>query len=182
MAAKVSKTSTSKNYWNTKKQPSHYKKYLLLRISKHYMDNKIAWFLRCRQPHVFNNWLNNIWRSEDDVKTIRLTSCLGRGRRLRLNRKCNFAGPRHFHVLLTSASCFLKPSNSQSMARKSRPVRQSGLAWLIWTAPNQERWNFTSEKSSFTAFDWTNNVFSLVKIYRSAFWLADPNVQHLLAG
>ena len=38
---------------------------------------------------------------------------------------------------------------------------------------HQERWNFTSEKSSFTAFDWTNNVFSLVKIYRSAFWLAD---------
>ena len=25
------------------------------------------------------------------------------------------------------------------------------------------------EKSSFTAFDWTNDVFSLVKIYRSAF-------------
>ena len=25
------------------------------------------------------------------------------------------------------------------------------------------------EKTSFTAFDWTNDVFSLVKIYRSAF-------------
>ena len=33
------------------------------------------------------------------MKTTRLTSCLGRGRRLRLNRKFNFAGPRHFHVL-----------------------------------------------------------------------------------
>ena len=37
---------------------------------------------------------------------------------------------------------------------------------------HQERWNFASEKSSFTAFDWTNDVSSLVKIYRSAaFWL-----------
>ena len=29
--------------------------------------------------------------------------------------------------------------------------------------------NRHQEKSSFTAFDWTNDVFSLVKIYRSAF-------------
>ena len=34
---------------------------------------------------------------------------------------------------------------------------------------HQERLNFTSEKSLFAAFDWTNNVFSLAKIYRSAF-------------
>ena len=40
---------------------------------------------------------------------------------------------------------------------------------------HQERWNSLGEKSSFTAFDGTNDVFSLVKIYRSAFWLADPN-------
>ena len=50
---------------------------------------------------------------------------------------------------------------------------------------HQERRNFTSEKSSFTAFDWTNDVFSPVKIYRSGFdWLtfSYPKVQHLLAG
>ena len=36
-----SKTNTSKNYRNTKEQPCRCKKHLS-RISKHYMDNKIA--------------------------------------------------------------------------------------------------------------------------------------------
>ena len=36
-------------------------------------------------------------------------------------------------------------------------------------ANRHQRLNSLGEKSSFTAFDWTNDVFSLVKIYRSAF-------------
>ena len=39
------------------------------------------------------------------MKTTRLTSSLGRGRRPRLNRMWNLAGPRHFHVLVDVASC-----------------------------------------------------------------------------
>ena len=47
-------------------------------------------------------------------------------------------------------------------------VRNNGSELAIANR-HQERLNFTSEKSSFTAFDWTNDVFSLVKIYRSVF-------------
>ena len=43
------------------------------------------------------------------MNTTRLTSSLGRGRRPRLNRMWNFAGPRHF--LVHVASCFLKHSS-----------------------------------------------------------------------
>ena len=35
---------------------------------------------------------------------------------------------------------------------------------LAVTNRHQGRLNFTSEKSSFEAFDWTNDIFSLVKI------------------
>ena len=45
------------------------------------------------------------------MKTAQLTFSLGRGRRPRLNRMWNFAGPRHFHVLVDVASCYLNLSN-----------------------------------------------------------------------
>ena len=45
------------------------------------------------------------------MKTAQLTSFLGRGRRPRLNRMWNFAGPRHFHVLVDVASCLLNLAN-----------------------------------------------------------------------
>ena len=48
--------------------------------------------------------LKTTWKSQFDVLKFKR-------RRLRHSRKRVFAGPRHSHVLLTSASCFLKPSN-----------------------------------------------------------------------
>ena len=104
------KPDTSKNYWNTKKQPWRFTK-SLPRTSKQYIDNKLECFFLDAYCHIFWIKRTKLWRSEDDVKTTQLTSSLGRARRPRLNRIWNFAGPRHFHVLVDVASCLLKLSN-----------------------------------------------------------------------
>ena len=57
-----------------------------------------------------------------------MTSFLGRGRRPRLNRMGNFAGPRHFHVLADVASCFLNLSNKSSTTPQS-VTNWSGLLY-----------------------------------------------------
>ena len=48
-------------------------------------------------------------------------------------------------------------------------------------AANQqrERWNVTSEKSSFAAFDWTNDVFSLVRNDRTVDYVIFPFSRNL---
>ena len=61
------------------KQPCRFTK-RVPRTSIQYIDNKLEWFFYHLQSYFL------IFCSEDDVKTIRLTSSLGRGRRPRLNR------------------------------------------------------------------------------------------------
>ncbi len=39
---------------------------------------------------------------------------------------------------------------------------------------HRERWNVTSEKSSFAAFNWTNDVFSLVRNDRTGDYVIFP--------
>ena len=99
MAVKVlSKTNASKNYWNTKKQHCLCKKNYLGLVNIVW-KTRIAWFLWCLRS-FFLIKSTKLWRFVDDGEITRLTSCLGHGRRLRLNRKCNFSDPHHFQVVL----------------------------------------------------------------------------------
>ena len=66
------------------------------------------------------------------MKTAQLTSSLGRGRRSRLNRMWNFAGPRHFHVLVDVASCLLKQPSLNLYTDAAGSLGYGGIFGSKW--------------------------------------------------